>query len=210
MSTRPDPAPGRDPPLIPVPRWDDRDEQRHQKVGSRGGKPRTNTTTSDTTNDDEEDDVTVIAFSMTPTVPLPTFIARELAILIVRTIRRRGADNPDTDRGSRMLEAATGVRPSLGAQRRHYDIAQNERQAPPGSKPATHMRHLAVRAWSLIQQDDRREFLGQTEGAIRKLSSLLERHALLAARKKLGASVYEVISTGSLLKRERKEVQYFS
>ena len=129
MSTRPDPAPGRDPPLIPVPRWDDRDEQRHQKVGSRGGKPRTNTTTSDTTNDDEEDDVTVIAFSMTPTVPLPTFIARELAILIVRTIRRRGADNPLTYkyRGwSRMLEAAAYVP--------HWELSDGTRtKRTPGS-----------------------------------------------------------------------------
>jgi hypothetical protein len=139
---------------------------------------------------------------MTPTVPVPGFTAaaimdsyatnqEELALLIVRVIRRRKADDPDPDRATKLSEAAAYV------SRWVLSIAINTKRMPGPTKQgvgtataycrcaddwaqATHMRHLPVKARSLIQHDDHSESPRPKEDAIRNLSNHLESQAAQA------------------------------
>ncbi|KAI2498222.1 hypothetical protein MHU86_16304 [Fragilaria crotonensis] len=109
-------------------------------------------------SEDDTDDVTVVGFTMKPTVPVPAFIAaaimdtyvtapEELALLIVNAIKQRASEDPDPSRATIRAEAASYI----------------------------------PRARSLIRTDDHASTPGRTEDAIRNLSTLLERQAANAA-----------------------------
>lgn len=178
----------------------------------RRGRAKTRKDTNDTnepeksneTEADGTEDVMVVGFTMKPTVPVPAFIAAaaimesyatdpaELALMIVRTIKRRASDDPDPDRATVLAEAASYV------PRWIISIAINTRRTPGTTKQgvgaslaycrraddwarATHMRFLAVKARSLLPADACERLPGQAEDAIRNLSTLLERQVANAA-----------------------------
>ncbi|KAI2509540.1 hypothetical protein MHU86_4917 [Fragilaria crotonensis] len=72
-------------------------------------------------SEDDTDDVTVVGFTMKPTVPVPAFIAaaimdtyvtapEELALLIVNAIKQRASEDPDPSRATIRAEAASYIR----------------------------------------------------------------------------------------------------
>ncbi|KAI2499945.1 hypothetical protein MHU86_14519 [Fragilaria crotonensis] len=72
-------------------------------------------------SEDDTDDVTVVGFTMKPTVPVPAFIAaaimdtyvtapEELALLIVNAIKQRASEDPDPSRATIRAEAASTSR----------------------------------------------------------------------------------------------------
>ncbi|KAI2497773.1 hypothetical protein MHU86_16715 [Fragilaria crotonensis] len=154
-------------------------------------------------SEDDTDDVTVVGFTMKPTVPVPAFIAaaimdtyvtapEELALLIVNAIKQRASEDPDPSRATIRAEAASYI------PRWVLSVAVNSRRTPGPTKrgvaasnayskrsdewaKSLHLKHLAVRARSLIRTDDHASTPGRTEDAIRNLSTLLERQAANAA-----------------------------
>ncbi|KAI2499377.1 hypothetical protein MHU86_15089 [Fragilaria crotonensis] len=71
-------------------------------------------------SEDDTDDVTVVGFTMKPTVPVPAFIAaaimdtyvtapEELALLIVNAIKQRASEDPDPSRATIRAEAASYI-----------------------------------------------------------------------------------------------------
>ncbi|KAI2489102.1 hypothetical protein MHU86_25491 [Fragilaria crotonensis] len=172
---------------------------------SKSSKHTNETNDQDKTNDadaDDTEDVTVVGFTMKPTVPVPAFIAaaimesyvtdpEELALMIVRTIKQRASEDPDPDRASRLAEAASYVprwvlcvaastRTTHGPTK--WGVAASSaysRRADDWAK-VLHMKYLAVKAKSLIQSDDQSETPGRENDAIRNLSSLLERQVASA------------------------------
>ena len=154
-------------------------------------------------SEDDTDDVTVVGFTMKPTVPVPAFIAaavmdtyatapEELALLIVNAIKQRASEDPDPSRATIRAEAASYI------PRWVLSVAVNSRRTPGPTKrgvaasnayskraddwaKSLHLKYLAVRARSLIRTDDHASTPGRTEDAIRDLSTLLERQAANAA-----------------------------
>ena len=194
-------APAREPPPVAAARG------RPKKGSAPRGRAKSgkHTNDQDKTNDadaDDTEDVTVVGFTMKPTVPVPAFIAaaimesyvtdpEELALLIVRTIKQRASEDPDPDRASRFAEAASYVprwvlcvaastRSTHGPTK--WGVAASSaysRRADDWAK-VLHMKYLAVKAKSLIQSDDQSETPGRANDAIRNLSSLLERQVASA------------------------------
>ncbi|KAI2490968.1 hypothetical protein MHU86_23600 [Fragilaria crotonensis] len=138
-------------------------------------------------SEDDTDDVTVVGFTMKPTVPVPAFIAaaimdtyvtapEELALLIVNAIKQRASEDPDPSRATIHAEAASYI--PVGPQR------SGKLEEDPGTDKARvaasnayskrsdewakslHLKHLAVRARSLIRTDDHASTPGRTEDAI--------------------------------------------
>ncbi|KAI2502880.1 hypothetical protein MHU86_11549 [Fragilaria crotonensis] len=172
---------------------------------ARSSKHTNETNSQDKTNDADADDtegVTVVGFTMKPTVPVPAFIAaaimeayvtdpEELALMMVRTIKQRASKDPDPDLASRFAEAASYVpqwvicvaantRTTHGPTK--WGVAASSaysRRADDWAK-VLHIKYLAVKAKSLIQSDDQSETPGRTNDAIRNLSSLLERQVASA------------------------------
>ncbi|KAI2490854.1 hypothetical protein MHU86_23707 [Fragilaria crotonensis] len=153
-------------------------------------------------SEDDTDDVTVVGFTMKPTVPVPAFIAaaimdtyvtapEELALLIVNAIKQRASEDPDPSRATIRAEAASYIprwvlsvavnsRRTLGPTKRGGGIKRIPKRSDEWAK-SLHLKHLAVRARSLIRTDDHASTPGRTEDAIRNLSTLLERQAANAA-----------------------------
>ncbi|KAI2500090.1 hypothetical protein MHU86_14417 [Fragilaria crotonensis] len=196
-------APAREPPPVAATRG--RPKKGSAPRGrSKSSKHTNETNDQDKTNDadaDDTEDVTVVGFTMKPTVPVPAFIAaaimesyvtdpEELALMIVRTIKQRASEDPDPDRASRLAEAASYVprwvlcvaastRTTHGPTK--WGVAASSaysRRADDWAK-VLHMKYLAVKAKSLIQSDDQSETPGRDD-AIRNLSSLLERQVASA------------------------------
>ncbi|KAI2511577.1 hypothetical protein MHU86_2831 [Fragilaria crotonensis] len=171
----------------------------------KGSKPTDNTHSQDKTNDadvDDTEDVTVVGFTMKPTVPVPAFIAaaimeayvtkpEELALMIVRTIKQRASEDPDPDRATRFAETASYVpqwvicvavntRTTQGPNKWRVAASSAYSKRADEWARALHMKHLAVKARGLIRADDQSETPGRTDDAIRNMSSLLERRVASA------------------------------
>ncbi|KAI2506380.1 hypothetical protein MHU86_8006 [Fragilaria crotonensis] len=157
---------------------------------------------SQSKREDDTDDVTVVGFTMKPTVPVPAFIAaaimdtyvtapEELALLIVNAIKQRASEDPDpsraTIRGGSLLHPAVGPQRSgkleedPGPTKRGVAASNAYSKRSDEWAKSLHLKHLAVRARSLIRTDDHASTPGRTEDAIRNLSTLLERQAANAA-----------------------------
>ncbi|KAI2497540.1 hypothetical protein MHU86_16943 [Fragilaria crotonensis] len=153
-------------------------------------------------SEDDTDDVTVVGFTMKPTVPVPAFIAaaimdtyvtapEELALLIVNAIKQRASEDPDPSRATIRAEAASYIprwvlSVAVNSRRtrdRQSGVAASNAYSKRSDEWAKslHLKHLAVRARSLIRTDDHASTPGRTEDAIRNLSTLLERQAANAA-----------------------------
>ncbi|KAI2495232.1 hypothetical protein MHU86_19286 [Fragilaria crotonensis] len=153
-------------------------------------------------SEDDTDDVTVVGFTMKPTVPVPAFIAaaimdtyvtapEELALLIVNAIKQRASEDPDPSRATIRAEAASYIprwvlSVAVNSRRtrdRQSEVAASNAYSKRSDEWAKslHLKHLAVRARSLIRTDDHASTPGRTEDAIRNLSTLLERQAANAA-----------------------------
>ncbi|KAI2497930.1 hypothetical protein MHU86_16536 [Fragilaria crotonensis] len=99
-------APAREPPVAAT---RGRPKGSAPRGRSKSSKHTNETNDQDKTNDadaDDTEDVTVVGFTMKPTVPVPAFIAaaimesyvtdpEELALMIVRTIKQRASEDPD-------------------------------------------------------------------------------------------------------------------
>ncbi|KAI2496793.1 hypothetical protein MHU86_17727 [Fragilaria crotonensis] len=90
-------------------------------------------------SEDDTDDVTVVGFTMKPTVPVPAFIAaaimdtyvtapEELALLIVNAIKQRASEDPDPSRATIRAEAASYI------PRWVLSVAVNSRRTPGPTK----------------------------------------------------------------------------
>ncbi|KAI2505215.1 hypothetical protein MHU86_9211 [Fragilaria crotonensis] len=124
-------------------------------------------------SEDDTDDVTVVGFTINPP-------SRERARTQTRpeqpSARRQPLTSPRW-----VLSVAVNSRRTPGPTKRGVAASNAYSKRSDEWAKSLHLKHLAVRARSLIRTDDHASTPGRTEDAIRNLSTLLERQAANAA-----------------------------